>query len=260
MTEEEVLDHVKSGRVFYLSPDHFDERMMTVAEMRAIFSYSYFNAFWQYEDPPCAEKLHALLKSGLHSNGFIACRDVLKYPVLCELFAYEIMKVIERRLMIPQRAPRIDAVASSAYSAISLGWEVARFMSNKYNRTIAHVVVEKDSRGNPTVIRGGIDPGVNVLILNELMTTGGGSTLETRKAVLTCNGDDPAPTVLEPAFVLVHRSKDYTLADGSAVQPVFHFDIENFEPEECPYCKAGSEAIKPKVGDGTNWRRLHGQI
>jgi len=130
-------------------------------------------------------------------------------------------------------------------------------MSNRVD--LVYKEVEKDKDGNPTIIRGGIGSDKNVLVLNELMTTGSGSTFETRKAALTCNGDAPGPNVLEPAYVLVHRSKDYVLADGSAVQPVFHFDIENFEAEDCPYCKVGSEAIKPKTPK-ENWARLHGRV
>jgi len=58
--------------------------------------------------------------------------------------------------------------------------------------------------------------------------------------------------------VLVHRSKDYTLPDGSGVYPIFHFDMEDFDSEkECPYCKTGSIAIKPKQGD--SWNLIHGR-
>lgn len=255
MTEQEVLDHVKDGRVFYLRPENFEGHRMTIAEMVAIFNH--FDAFWQYEGDPCPKRPHALLKSLLHSNGFIMCKVVLEHPQMCALFGREVFEAIGAR-MGPEKLSEIDVVVSSAYSAISLGWEVARLISETYNPMVAYKEVEKDKDGNPTIIRGGIEPGKNVLVINELMTTGSGSTFETRKAALTCNGDKPGPNVLEPAFVLVHRSKDLVLADGSAVHPVFHFDIENFEPDDCDYCKAGSEAIKPKTPK-ENWGRLHGR-
>ena len=252
MMEHKILEFVRNKNVYGLNPDLFSNRFMTIEEMKAIFNY--FGAFWQYEGEPCKEKPHALLKAGGHSNGFIACKEVLHHPRICVLFANEMFKLIREKV---KNLGRIDVIASSAYSAITLGWEVARLISD-YNSEVEYIPVEKDENGNPTIIRGGIDSGKNVLIINELMTTGSGSTWETKQAVLKCNGEDPAPQIIEPAFVLVHRSKDITLADGSAVQPVFHFDIENFKPEECPYCKVGSEAIKPKVDD--NWKRLHRRI
>ena len=256
MTEQEVLDCiVKYERLFFLRPEHFEGRRMTIAEMVAIFNH--FDAFWQYKGDPHPKKPHVLLKSLLHSNGFIVCKFVLECPRMCLLFAHEVLKAVEER-MTPEGISKIDVVVSSAYSSISLGWEVARLISERYNPRVVYKEVEKDKDGNPTIIRGGIDPDKNVLVINELMTTGGGSTFETRKAALTCNGDKPGPNVLELAFVLVHRSKDLVLADGSAVHSVFHFDIKNFEPDDCDYCKVGSEAIKPKTPK-ENWGRLHGR-
>lgn len=254
MNESEVLKMIKAGGVFDLSPKVFAGRMMTLAEAKAIFMH--FDAFWQYKGEPCAEMPHALLKSGKHSNGFIACKDFLKYPRICLLFANEMMRVILGNFILSNISKLgVDVVVSSAYSAINLGWEVTRLLS-EYNEKIEYIPVEKDEKGNPTIIRGGISSYKTVLVINELMTTGAGSTWETKKAVLGCNGDKPAPKIIEPVFVLVHRSKDLILTDGSLVQDVFHFDIENYEPEKCPYCKAESEAIKPKIGN--NWQRLHG--
>jgi len=252
MKEEFVLALLGTGGVFALNPDDIEGRRMTPAEAVAIFSH--FGAFWQYEGDPCATNPHALLKSGLHSNGFIVCKDFLKYPKICELFAHEMLKTLIEKLSAKD-FEKIGVVASSAYSAINLGWEIARLLSARGLKGMEYVPVEKDEKGNPTKIRGGIDPNKIVLVINELMTTGTGSTWETKRAVLNCNGDYPPPKIIEPAFVLVHRSKDLVLADGSAVQPVFHFDIANFKPEECPYCKAGSQAIKPKIGN--NWQLLH---
>ena len=246
-----ILDLVNQGRVFEINQEMLGERNMSKEEMKAIFNH--FNAFWQYDGPPTPEKPHARLKSEKHSNGFIACREVLKYPRMCELFAGEIGK----HLAVYYDLSSIDVVVSSAYSAITLGYEVARFIS-KFNPEIEYVEVEKDYLGNPTVIRGGIDPSKTVLVVNELMTTGSGSTWQTRDAVLKCNTDKPAPGILDDSFVLVLRSKEVTLADKSGVIPVFHFDINDWSEEECPYCKAGSKAIKPKVEN--NWNIIHGKV
>ena len=253
MKEEFNLALMGRGGVFELTPDDFEGRRMTVNEVAAIFGA--FDAFWQYEGKPDAAKPHALLKSEKHSNGFIMCKAVLEYPRLCMLLAHEMLKAIEEK-MTADEISQIDCVASSAYSAISVGWCLAWLLSEKYNKKAKHVIVEKDDKGNPTTIRGGLDPNLTVLVINELMTTGAGSTWETKEAVKKCNGDKPGPKIMDLSFVLMHRSRDFQLKDGSGVISVFHLDIANFEPSECPYCKAGSEAIKPKVGN--NWKLLHG--
>jgi len=62
------------------------------------------------------------------------------------------------------------------------------------------------------------------------------------------------------SFVLMHRSRDFQLKDGSEAVPVFHFDMADFDVEHgetCPYCQAGSQAIKPKKDN--NWEILHGR-
>lgn len=249
----EILDIVKTGQVFGIDRRMIENRLMTQEEMVAIFNH--FDAFWQYDGEPHPEKPHALLKSGKHSDGFIACKNVLDYPLMCKLFAYEMFK----KIMLFKKAYdilRIDAVVASAYSALNLGYEVSRRLTNVYPE-IKFIQVEKDNDSKPTIIRGGIDSSKTVLVINELMTTGSGSTWETKEAVLRCNGDKPAPKILDMSFVLVHRSKDYELTDGSKVIPAFHFNMEDYPPDDCPYCKAGSEAIKPKVEN--NWNIIHGR-
>jgi orotate phosphoribosyltransferase len=254
MEEQDVLTFVKNGRVFELTPGDFEGRRMTISEVVAIFGA--FDAFWQYGGEPDVANPHALLKSGRHSNGFIMCKAVLEYPRLCMLLAHEMLKAMQEKMRTGEIC-QIDCVASSAYSAINVGWCLAWLLSEKYNKKAKHVTVEKDDKGNPTTIRGGLAPSLTVLVINELMTTGGGSTWETKEAVLKCNGDKPSPAIKDLSFVLMHRSRDFQLKDGSTVVPVFHFDMEDFEPEDCPYCKAGSVAIKPKVGN--NWNLLHGE-
>lgn len=115
---------------------------------------------------------HALLKSELHSNGFINCRAVLDYPALCMLMANEMLKVIEYTMQYKQdQLKSIDFIACSAYSAIDLGFCLSYLISQTYNNKVKHIIAEKDSEGNPTIIRGGINPELKGIVINELMTT-----------------------------------------------------------------------------------------
>ena len=251
-----ILELVNAGKVFEIERRMLKDRLMTKEEMVAIFNH--FDAFWQYDGEPHPNKPHALLKSGMHSNGFIACKNVLDYSLMCKLFAYEMFKNISL-YKEDSGMPKINVVVASAYSALNLGYEVARILAKIYPE-IKFTQVEKDKEGKPTIIRGGINPKYNVLVINELMTTPGGSTWETKETVLKCNGDKPAPNIVIPSFVLAHRSESHELKDGSKVIPVFHFDMTDWDVpngEKCPLCEAGSEAIKPK--DGNNWNIIHGR-
>lgn len=254
----EILELVKKGLVFEIEPVMIHDSLMTTEEMVAIFNH--FDAFWQYEGKPSPDKPHALLKSGKHSDGFVACKNVLDYPQMCTLFAYEIFKML-KLYNNTYGLPKIDVVVGSAYSSLNLAYELSMIIATDLQPGTRFIQVEKDKLDKPTIIRGGIDSSKTVLVINELMTTAGGSTWETKEAVLKCNGDNPPPKIFDFSYVLVHRSKDYQLPDGSKVIPVFHFDMTDWDVpngEECPLCKAGSEAIKPKVGN--NWNIIHGRV
>lgn len=57
--------------------------------------------------------------------------------------------------------------------------------------------------------------------------------------------------------VIVDRSDpDAPVAkvEESEVRSLLRLKIKNYSPENCPYCKAGSRAIKPK--EGNNWQLL----
>ena len=85
-----ILNLLREGNVFGINLETLGQELMTKEEMEAIFDY--FDAFWEYNGKPNSKKPHALLKSGKHSNGFIACKNVLTYVQMCELFAGEIVK------------------------------------------------------------------------------------------------------------------------------------------------------------------------
>lgn len=254
----EILELVEAGKVFEIDPMMLNDRLMTTEEMIAIFNF--FDSFWEYKGPPRSARPHALLKSGKHSNGFVACKNVLDYPQMCTLFAYEIFK----KLKLYHDAyglPKIDVVVGSAYSSLNLAFELSMTIAMELHPGTRFVQVEKDKEDKPTIIQGGIDSSNTVLVINELMTTAGGSTWETKQAVLKCNENNPPPKIFGLSYVLVHCSNDYQLPDGSKVIPVFHFDMTDWDVpngEECPLCKAGSEAIKPKVGN--NWNIIHGRV
>ena len=215
---------------------------VTVQDFTHILSL--FDAFWKYKGDPTVENPHVFMKSGLHSNGYINCLEVLKFCNLCEIFALLSARALRRVYSGP-----VDWVVGPGNSAINFIHDLAKFLQAE-----VHAFTEKDADGRPILWnRFTIPEGKKVLIANEVMTTSDGSTYEAKWGVR--RGNVLPVTFIPYALVLAHRSKDFFLDDGTPVVPVFHFDIENFVSDSCPYCKVGSEAIKAKI-PRENWERL----
>lgn len=92
----------------------------------------------------------------------------------------------------------------------------------------------------------GILPGQTVLLCEDVLTTGGSVDL-TATAVTNAGG-----IVLPFLLVLVNRS-GLTEAGGKKIVALIDRPMPMWTPEECPLCKEGSEAIRPK----DNWAALN---
>lgn len=232
---------VEQARCFTLGD--FKNRLISREEFIHLFKL--FGAFWQFPGEPSPAYRHAITKAGDHTDGFINCLEVLKESNLCTIMADQAV----RRLKI-YYPDKIDWVISAAYAGIDFGHEIARLLNAR------HAFVEKDDKGAPTLWKRLVIPrGEIVLVVNELMTTAAGSTWETKKAVMKSNEAQPVEFV-PYAVLMVNRSKaDEALVDGTPIVSVARFQMDTYKPnpEGCPYCKAGSQALKPKV-EG-NWAK-----
>jgi len=241
----ETLFDVKSlAHARYLHQNHIGDRLITVDEFEHLFKL--LGALWIYQGDPRPEVFHAVTREGKCTNGFINCGAVLEYANLCEIMAIQLV-----RRLTEQYHGDVDLVIDAAYSGTDLGQNVALHGPSSCNAR--HRTVEKDENGNPTKFRGTIAEDERILLVNELMTTAGGSAQMAKNAVISAGAK---PEQFVPfALILVNRSKEAeTLADGTPVISVARYHLETFEPgpETCPYCAAGSQAVKPKVGN--NWQ------
>lgn len=243
LTPQKVLS-MDIRQIRRLRHDDFYARQMTIEEF--IHLLKLFSSYWQYHGEPRPEAPHALLTSGLHSNGFINTLEVLKETNLCEILALEALKRLYEKLGF-ELAHNINWVIGPAMAAIDFTHDLARWLNAR------HGVTEKDADGKPTIWkRHVIEAGERVLIATELMTTADGSVQQCKDGV----AKNPKPvSFVNLVPVLVHRCPSLTTTDGTPTLPVFKFEIANYQPTSCPYCSAGSEAIKPKASQ-ENWRRL----
>jgi orotate phosphoribosyltransferase len=166
---------------------------------------------------------HFLLTSGKHSNKYMQCAKIFQHP--------DISAGISKALAEKYDDYEIDIVIGPAIGGIILAYEVARQLE------VRALFAEREN-GAMTLRRGfEIKPGSRVLVVEDVITTGG-SVKEVIELVRAVGGE-----VVGVASV-VDRSGGKALFDVP-FKSAIKIDIETYEPEECPMCKAGSEAVKP---------------
>ena len=93
-----------------------------------------------------------------------------------------------------------------------------------------------------------IPPEDRVLVVEDTITTGG-STKKTIEGIKAAGVDDSR--ILPYIVSLVNRSGKVDL-DGRKIRALLTLDIHAWTPADCPLCKIGSQAIRPKG----NWQVL----
>ncbi|PNS01686.1 orotate phosphoribosyltransferase [Petrotoga miotherma DSM 10691] len=168
-------------------------------------------------------KGHFLLSSGLHSDTYIQCAKVLKYPEYSELLG---------KLIADKVKPKIDYVVSPALGGIIIGYEVARALN------VPFLFAERDEKGNMSLRRGQtINDKSKILIVEDVITTGK-STLEVAKLIESNGGD-----VISFACIVNRSSKKFL--ENREIMSLVTIKAATYSPENCPLCIQGLELIKP---------------
>jgi orotate phosphoribosyltransferase len=166
---------------------------------------------------------HFRLTSGLHSPGYLQCALVLQHPHEAERCG----ALLADRV----RGLGAETVLSPALGGIVIGHEVARALG------VRAIFAERQD-GKLTLRRGfTISPGEKVLVVEDVVTTGG-STRETIDVARA------AGAVVVGAASIIDRSG----GDQSLDVP-YHalatVALPTYQPESCPLCAAGSPVVKP---------------
>ncbi len=167
---------------------------------------------------------HFLLASGLHSPVYWEKFQVLQYPKYTE----QLCKMIAEHF----RDQKVALVAGPTTGGVILAYEVARQLG------VRGIFAEKTTTGARAFRRGfSIEPGERVLIVDDIMTTGG-SINETIDAVNKLQGN------IVGIGILVDRSEK----KNEFGIPLFSCHKTNeltYKPESCPLCKGGKPLVKP---------------
>ncbi len=172
-------------------------------------------------------KGHFILSSGLHSDTYIQCAQVLKYPHYAELLG----KKISKRINFD-----VDLVVSPAIGGIIIGHEVAKALKKTF------VFCERNKYGKMELRRNFvIEPGQKILIVEDVVTTGR-SVREVEKIVNQYGAE-----VVGYACI-VERTRQHNIKTLISLYRIFP---EIYEPSKCPLCKRGVELVKPGSRDLT---------
>jgi orotate phosphoribosyltransferase len=174
---------------------------------------------------------HFVLSSGLHSDRYIQCALVLEHPRLAERLCAELARKLEHL--------KPAVVAAPALGGVIVAHEVARALG-------ARAVFTERQHGVMTLRRNfSFAPGEPTLVVEDVITTGG-STRETIATVVK------AGARVVGVGALVDRS-GAKAEFGLPKAALLTLEVQNYEPAQCPLCKAGIPAVKPgsrKAGTG----------
>ena len=168
---------------------------------------------------------HFILASGRHSSLYLEKFQVLQHPADTERLCGAIA--------VWARSLGVDSVAGPTTGGIILAHELARQLG------VRAIYAERREGAPGREFRRGftVAPGERVLVVDDIMTTGG-SVQETIDAVRSAGG------AIAGAAVLVDRSGGASRLDVP-VHSLWRLDIPSYAPAECPLCAKGIPATHP---------------
>jgi len=172
-------------------------------------------------------KGHFELRSGLHSDLYFQCANVLRYP---RLAARLCAALVDRVREAAPEVVKVDAVMSPALGGIIVGHEIARVLA------VRSLFAEK-ADGKLVLRRFAVERGERFLVAEDVVTRGG-RVQETVELVERAGGR------VTGIAVLVDRSG----GKAQFAHPFFSL-LElapvTWEPGDCPLCREGVPPVHP---------------
>jgi orotate phosphoribosyltransferase len=167
---------------------------------------------------------HFKLSSGLHSPRYLQCALYLAEPAHAEAAG--------RQLAARLKSCSIQVVVAPALGGVIIGHEAARALGVRF-------LFAERADGVMQLRRGFvIDPGERVLIVEDVVTTGG-STREVMEVVKQFGG------AVVGVGAIVNRSGTENPFAPLPFTSLLSVDVPTHQPETCPMCQAGSPVVKP---------------
>lgn len=169
---------------------------------------------------------HFALSSGLHADTYLQCALALQYPRTAEHLGSALAGLIREAL---GSAP--DVVVSPALGGLIIGHETGRALG-------VRACFTERAAGSMQLRRGfALALGERVVLVEDVVTTG----LSSRETLAVIRAQGATPLV---AACIANRSGASVL-DELPLLAALRLDAPAWQPERCPLCAAGSQAVKP---------------
>ena len=179
----------------------------------------------KFEEAGAIQKGHFKLTSGVHSDTYIQCAQVMQHPGFMHNLCSELGKKF--------RGDDIDVIVGPAIGGIIM----AHVMAQVLGPWVRAIFTEREN-GKMTLRRSfEINQGEKVLVVEDVTTTGS-SVREVIDIVKSRQGK------VVGVGVLIDRSGgkvDFKIK----TEKLLTVDIKTYLPKECPLCKKGIPAVKP---------------
>ena len=174
---------------------------------------------------------HFLLSSGLHSDKYVQCAQVLQYPDAAEKLAKELASELIQQFKNLNLKFKISTVVSPAMGGVIIGQEMGRALG------VRAIFTERE-QSLMTFRRGfKVEKGEKIIIVEDVITTGK-STKEVADLLKSLGAE------IVCAVSLIDRTGGKADLPLPAVS-LLKLDIKTYQPQDCPLCKEGTTAIKP---------------
>jgi len=186
----------------------------------------------KFEQAGAVQKGHFKLTSGVHSDTYIQCAQVMQHPEFMHNLCSELGKKF--------RGDDIDVIVGPAIGGIIMAHVMARVLGP----WVRAIFTEREN-GKMTLRRSfEIIQGEKVLVVEDVTTTGS-SVREVIDIVNSRQGK------VVGVGVLIDRSGG-KVDFGIKTEKLLTVDIKTYLPEECPLCKKGIPAVKPGSREFSN--------
>ena len=183
------------------------------------------NVAAMFEKSGALLKGHFMLASGLHSPVYWEKARVLQYPEHTE----KLCRMIADRF----RKSGAQVVAGPTTPGIIIAYETAKQLK------VRSIFAERDESGSGRVFRRGfqIDPGEKVLIVDDVMTTGG-SVNEVIAAVKKLRGN-----IVGVGVFILRSAQEPDF--GVPFYACHRTEVITYQPGQCPLCAQSVPLVKP---------------
>ena len=178
----------------------------------------------KFEEAGAIQKGHFKLTSGVHSDIYIQCAQIMQHPEFMHNLCSELGKKF--------RGDDIDVIVGPAIGGIIMAHVMARVLGP----WVRAIFTEREN-GKMTLRRSfEINEGEKVLVVEDVTTTGS-SVREVIDIVKSRQGK------VVGVGVLIDRSGG-EVDFGIKTEKLLTVDIKTYLPKECPLCKKGIPVVK----------------